>query len=230
MMVISVASSQQLFDPYQFPTRPGSDEWKKLNGTLERYEVLQIPDTILSNLVTSALIETCLTFPFLIEIHTTENPQVGFEHVFKRFNGLRELFEREDAGTKILDFYEMIISADIKTWSELDKGKFSMNLSYLELMISQDKIIDKFTNYEIVRLRQIGTSLFERKLNDPSVFGGISLTFTALILAKLLKAENKLSLLYETNSEAEISEYLVSTRYSNSNLIYDIYRVSKAMQ
>lgn len=101
-----VESIYTITDSYQYPIVPGMEEWKKLKSLQEKIEVCHIPEDVLTNMTTEALIETVLNYPLAINIVAYDTPQIGLKEVTKYFNGLQELSTRVDARKKI----EMIIS------------------------------------------------------------------------------------------------------------------------
>jgi hypothetical protein len=59
--IISVLSSAQEIDkPYEFPVKPGTEQWAKLISSQQMDEVCVIPDQALKLLSTKALLITCL--------------------------------------------------------------------------------------------------------------------------------------------------------------------------
>jgi len=44
------------------------NDWMRPNIIKERLDALQIPDAVLSRISTEGLLETCLEFPYLIDI------------------------------------------------------------------------------------------------------------------------------------------------------------------
>lgn len=89
--------SQYTIDtPYQYPIVPGTQEWIELDGVLERRRVCQIPDEILHNMTTDALLQSVLDYPFLNNIYAYNTLEQGYEAVKRQFNGLRELEMRPD--------------------------------------------------------------------------------------------------------------------------------------
>lgn len=93
-------------EAYQYPIVPGMEEWNKLKSLQEKIEVCHIPENILTNMTTEALIETVLNYPLAINIVAYDSPQIGLDEVTKYFNGLQELSTRTDATQKI----KMIVS------------------------------------------------------------------------------------------------------------------------
>jgi len=52
---------------YEYPVRPGSDEWLELKTHDEKLRVTQLPEDILKNLSTEDLLEVCMDYPLLID-------------------------------------------------------------------------------------------------------------------------------------------------------------------
>ncbi|MEH2939486.1 CHAP domain-containing protein [Lawsonibacter sp. JLR.KK007] len=82
--------------PYEYPILPGTQEWIDLGDTLTRRRACQIPDEVLTNLTTDALLQTVLNYPFLCDIYSFNTFEIGYETVKRRFNGLQELETRPD--------------------------------------------------------------------------------------------------------------------------------------
>lgn len=89
-------------DTYTFPLRPGMPEWEILTGT-EKYEVTQIPSSVLQVISTEGLVETLVTHPSLSAILAFNSLQQGIDNITRNFNGLQELGRRPDAGTIMLN-------------------------------------------------------------------------------------------------------------------------------
>jgi len=84
-------------DPFQYPVVPGMEEWTQLGSLQEKAAVCQIPEDILGNMTTQALVETVANYPLWINVMAYEDRQLGLEHVKSYFNGLQELSTRKDA-------------------------------------------------------------------------------------------------------------------------------------
>ena len=65
-------------DRYEFPDISGMNDWMNPYIIRERLGALQIPDAILANISTGGLLETCLKFPYLIDIFHFNDFQQGF--------------------------------------------------------------------------------------------------------------------------------------------------------
>ena len=62
-----------------------------------KVEASQIPADILNILTTSALVETVLNFPLMVNMYAFNTRQQGYNAVYGAFNGLQELAKRDDA-------------------------------------------------------------------------------------------------------------------------------------
>jgi hypothetical protein len=91
-------------DAYKYPVEPGMEEWKKLNSLQEKAEACQIPVDILGSMTTEALIETVVNYPLFINVFAYDNKKTGLEHVKGYFNGLQELYQRDDAIEKMENY------------------------------------------------------------------------------------------------------------------------------
>ena len=72
------------------------NDWERPNIIQERLAALQIPDDILAKISTEGLLETCLAFPYLIDILHSNDYQQGFNGLVEKFNGFREILKRSD--------------------------------------------------------------------------------------------------------------------------------------
>jgi len=91
-------------EAYNYPIVPEMAEWAELKSLSEMIEVCQIPENILNNMTTEALIETVINYPLLINMFAYDKPQQGFKEVSSYFNGLQELVNRDDVSPKLETF------------------------------------------------------------------------------------------------------------------------------
>lgn len=90
---------EEITTAYEYPIVPGMEEWKQLDSHVKKLEACQIPEDILENLTTPALVETVMNYPLLIDMLAYDTVEIGYQAVYGNFNGLRELQERKDAIT-----------------------------------------------------------------------------------------------------------------------------------
>lgn len=88
-------------EPYQYPVVPGMTEWYDLKSLQEKSDACQIPYDILPNMTTEALVETVVDYPLFVNAFAYDIPQMGLSHIKEYYNGLQELYTRDDAIKKI---------------------------------------------------------------------------------------------------------------------------------
>ena len=106
--------------PWDYPIKPGTDEWKELllgeRGVFEA--ALQIPEEILASLTTEDLMALIILNPYIVSfflISGNGSYEIGLDYGFSSFNGIRELFQREDGLEVLLKHYRYMT----QNWSSL---------------------------------------------------------------------------------------------------------------
>lgn len=114
-LLVSLGSARaQTFQPYKsevityhgydFPAIPGTDAWKSLSYS-QRVASLQLPADTLRSISTARLLETCLYYPFNIDIFALDNQIYSFSRVKESFNGYAELYKRADFVQQLMELY-----------------------------------------------------------------------------------------------------------------------------
>ena len=88
-------------EPYEYPVVPAMDEWGELKSLRAKADACQIPEDILKNMTTKALVESVINYPLAINICAYADlgagHMEGLKNVSEYFNGLPELYSRPDA-------------------------------------------------------------------------------------------------------------------------------------
>ena len=90
---------------WDYPAKPGMNEWKQFNSNEEMVKACQIPEKILSSLSTKDLTAICLQYPLLSDVFAFNFLSMGADKLYDDFNGIRELFKRKDAWKELLKHY-----------------------------------------------------------------------------------------------------------------------------
>ena len=114
--------------PYEYPIKPGTEEWKLITNRIERAEKCQIPEDILSRMTTEALAKTVLEYPFMVDMYAWNTTSVGYQVIKSEFNGLQELEMRPD-GLETLQSMSQMRSSD--------SDGSSLRSRYLDIIISE---------------------------------------------------------------------------------------------
>lgn len=129
ILIFMVGCEKTITEAYQYPVVPGMEEWKKLKSLPEMAEACQIPEDILDCMTTEALIETVVNYPLFGNVFAYENKKTGLEHVKGYFNGLQELYERDDAIKKM----EVYIGEKFKEIEDRQPEKFKKQFAQFVL-------------------------------------------------------------------------------------------------
>jgi len=216
--------------PYDFPIKPGTLEWKKLKSGKEMAEACSIPNSILKTLTTEALVKTSLSYPLLNEVFYANNLQKGIEGVIKNFNGLSELLKRKDAGAELFKIYKTKSVTNLnENLNEVEQGLFTLDFTYLELLLSQPQILNTLSSKERIEIVKEAIVKYDNKKEKNIVFGQFGLTTSIFVIAKILSVENKLTEILKTISQKEIDIFLNTAMYSDSSTLLAIYNAAKSL-
>ena len=212
--------------PYDFPIKPGSEEWKEFQTHAEMIAACQIPPKILKNMTTPALIETVLNYPLYFDYGAYRGipavgVQGGFEEMSSSFNGFNELFTRQDAGTKMIEKYESVDPEDIGiNWSLEKLGEYSFKLEGMEMFLAQPQIRSKLTEKERSKLFIELLDKNSKKNKHSDVYGISGQESIAFVLAKLMLDENVESFKQEVLRDEALS-YFIKTGDSEKKDVLD---------
>jgi hypothetical protein len=183
--------------PWDYPVKPGTEEWKKFTSNEEMVAACQIPDIILTSLSTEDLTELCLRYPLLADVFAFYNLQIGLDKLFSDFNGIRELYKRKKVADELLKRYNLKIQnlsfLDGKA-SNIEKGSYIISISALEILLTR---IDGQDNEDKEILKKILQSLvfgYERKRNYEDYFQGLGFRTNFYSRANIIAKIDKLSI------------------------------------
>ena len=140
------AATSQEFQPYKsnaiayhgymYPIIPGTDAWKQIDYT-QRVASLQLPADTLRNISTARLLETCLYYPFNIDIFAFDDQISSFGRIKEQFNGYAELYQRTDFVQQLISLYNARDVAFVnQIEGDYDKGLYSFDYRIMEFMFN----------------------------------------------------------------------------------------------
>jgi hypothetical protein len=142
-LVTCVLNAQVVTDKkviWDYPVKPGTEEWKKIENNEGMVKACQIPEKILVSLPTEELTDICLQYPLLYDVFAFDNLNNGLDKLFSDFNGIRELYKRKNFSGSLVKRYVQKIQnfsfLDGET-SDLEKGYFIISVSALEVLLSR---------------------------------------------------------------------------------------------
>ena len=171
LLVPFFAIGQERTLSWDYPVKPGMEEWKKLKGVEARIKACQIPEDILYSLSTEELMDLCLRYPFIYDIFAFNSLEHGFDQLFNNFNGIRELYKRVDVASHLTKRY----AQQVQLFSYLDgnhtdaqKGLFMISVSILEILLSRIEYSEN--SKDILQNLMVG---YEKKKHYAEYFKGL---------------------------------------------------------
>jgi hypothetical protein len=145
--------SNSFSDVYEYPLKPGTQEWIDLVSREERAQACMIPQAILETISTGGLFESLLDYPFIIDYLAWEKFQLGFNKLKSENKGFAELYSREDLSQVIFAWYGSMI-LDCKEWiyHPLNTAPLSIELQTIEMFIFQDEFLDSINQDREIEL------------------------------------------------------------------------------
>ena len=124
---------------WDYPVKPGTEEWKLFQSNEEKVRACQIPEEVISSLSTEELTDLCLQYPLIYDVFAFNSLNDGLDKLFSDFNGIRELNKRDDASILINRYNEKLQSFSFLdgTDPEIKKGGFVVSVSILEILLSR---------------------------------------------------------------------------------------------
>ena len=104
LLCISTYTAPQAYTvttPYQYPVRPGSDEWRAMQTNSEMVAACQIPEELMKEMTTDALLDSVLDYPLLADLYVYRSIDTGLQQMCTYFDALPEFVSRKDAFTTV---------------------------------------------------------------------------------------------------------------------------------
>lgn len=175
---------------WNYPVKPGTEEWKSLKTHSEKVEVCQIPIDVLKKMPTDDLIEVCLNYPLSFDFYAYNSIKEGIIKVKDRFNGLQELFARKDNFSLLqkrmdINVFQKVMAESNYTVEE--KGEIIHRYTLMETLLSFDEFMDNADLSEILALEKKTISMVEYKESNKNLFSSFANAASALLLGKSIK-------------------------------------------
>jgi len=176
---------------WDYPIRYGTKEWEALKTVEEQFNAYNIPDEIIKKISTEELVKICLAYPEWGLMTAHNSRQTGFFILIRLFNGFRELFNRNDAATELLKVYEKLDPLSIDpNWTTLQQGKYSFQLTKIEMFLCQKRIFDQLEKVGIRNLKETVVLKYQRKKMLPGIYSLWDLSPTVGKCLTIIEKEN----------------------------------------
>ncbi len=232
IIVILILLTQPILyaqNSWNYPIKPGTEQWKSLKTLNERIAVQQIPENILKSLSTEEVFSAWLELPGRLELLAFSTMQNGFEVTVRRYNVLKELLNRNDVGKVVLSKYLRIDPENLKQdWSVIEKGKFITDFAFIEFLLSQSEVLKNLSKNEKKLIVKNAIMNINKKQSFKEMFweeSGIILIGRVLIsegnndLMKIISRDNKIKKIFENgqfgSKDLNINIYKLVLEFGN---------------
>lgn len=213
---------------WNFPVKPGTEEWKNLTTYEEKLNAYNIPEEILGKMSTAELVKTCLNYPELRLIMTRNSLQQGYDYLKSIFNGFSELENRSDAGKELLKEYKKLSPANIKNFTTpVDRGRYAFQFTYIEILLAQQPIIAHLDKTDKKELLRACISNYEMVREMPKSYGTFGLTSPAMVLGRILKVDKYPDFISKESTDNKLKNFVNKSYYEGVSTLSDIVSYSK---
>ena len=158
-----------------YETVVSQPNWKNTGSRIERGEMVQLPENMLSELSTDDLIEAVLDYPFFVDVYAFNDVHTAVDIMYDSFNGLRELTSRSDLVPALIEKYRA------EPVAEKNSDDDVLRLDNIEILLSQDFVIDKLSDDNITELSELILDKREQKVKS-EVYGEFSVNLICNLL------------------------------------------------
>ena len=225
MFCACIVCNAQISDnvKWDYPVKPGSQEWDSFTSGLQMREACQIPEEILEELSTKDLVELCLNYPMWLDYTASNDERTGISFMINRFNGLDELIKRKEGVFELINAYkEYPVLTQIQEQSSKDYYT-PYKLPFLELLLADDAFIKQLNEQESVELGKIVMEKYERKLENMHVYSLYNISKTFLLCA--VNISNHSMNTKTPQQQNTIKRYIDNYRNADETLLTDISKV-----
>lgn len=221
--------SQSSDKAYDFPVKPGTEEWKQLKTKKDRMDAYNIPDKALKNMSTTALVKTCMNYPRWGMLMTRNSLQLGYDFLKANFNGFAELETRPDAGIELLKLYQRMSPEKVKELkTPVERGKHSFNFMYIQLLLSQPAIIKNMDEETQEQVLERSTQVYDSLALYPENYGYPSRTNPAVLMGRIMKVQNEKKGAAKKESNPQKEAFVERTEIAQPEVVAAIVEEARA--
>ncbi len=187
---------------WDYPVKPGSEEWAKLSSGLEMLKVCQIPESILQTLSTRQLAEICLNYPLFFEHTASNDEREAIKSMIQNFNGLSELISRKDGIKELIRLYREVSFSGIKA------KDVPYKTVYLELLLANDGFINMADASDLVNLKEVLNTKYAYKLKYPRTYSLYNIRKSLLLGSVIYLKQKSINKRQSLSSESVIRDFV----------------------
>jgi hypothetical protein len=215
----AIAQENPIWD---YPIKPGTEEWAALSSGQERLAACQIPQEILETLNSKDLARICIEYPRFLDYISFNDERAGIRVVINNFNGLTELSNRNDGAKELLELYKNYPILNHVPEDRTSRDFYSLfRLPFLELILADELFLGKLNNEDMIELEKLVVDKYERKLQHIDVYGLHNIKKTFLIGARVVDKQNK----FTAEQQEVVKRYIENYTHPNAELLTEISEI-----
>lgn len=138
------ALAQKTLEPYEYPVRPGTEEWKGTRTHDGLREVNQIPSEVIGKMDTPTLLLSVLRYPLIGDLLVFRSFREGIDQLRKNFTAFDSLLNRSDLIEALIPVYVDYDPKGVDALNDpLEIGEFMLGLSLLEFIMREEAVTDR---------------------------------------------------------------------------------------
>ena len=193
----SMDNTLQVNKAYKYFITSIDPEWKNLQTFGEMKNISQIPIETVKGMTTDVLVETVLSYPPFPVSFVYDDPRYLMESI-EDFNGIIELFKRDDSATILLKKYVEI---------NVQKAQLDFNertrMDHIEVLLANKNIWSKLSSAELTCLANIAVNKYNEKL----LTGDFSEQGSAAFFNTLDMSDKEIVLLLKLDISSDLFKY-----------------------
>lgn len=210
------------YQGYSFPVVPGTEAWKN-NSHMQRVASLQLPADTLQSISTDRLLETCLYYPFNIDIFAFDDQIASFGRVKEQFNGYAELYQRTDFVQQLMNLYSSRNVAFVnQIVTDYEQGHYAFDYHIMEFMFVDAALLASDT-----QALQIASMLYEKKeqKTQNNVYGSTNRVVIGLAIGRCLQRTG----VFSDYQGATLENFLQSGKFTSSSDLDYVFSKAKTL-
>lgn len=210
LLVPCLVTAQSSFKYKITPDDPG---WKNLTVP-QMKEVLKIPVSTLKRMSTEEVMQAWFDYPFFYEITARGTYQTSFDRQSAECSALQELLTRNDLPAVLLKLYKDVYDPEniYKKWDTeglLQKGIFIRNGMILDVLATQDVVLNKFSKGQKKQLMAVcRDKVFKHREYSSRIYSPEWNNSNFYLITKFLKHENDNVALQMLSSDIKLQQHI----------------------
>lgn len=162
-------------DTYSYPIRPRSEEWISFTSSAQMVEATHVSDSILENMSTIGVFETCAENPLTLDLYLSNSPQSFYDYIVNANNAWKELISRTDLASTLIDRYAMMCPECEENNYSCFSGKGGdvlYTLVSIELILAQKEVLSNVSRSQCSYLGKLLIRNYEynNSINKSKIF------------------------------------------------------------